>query len=183
MIGQGIRAAIAPYLLWIKLGALALLVAAVWWRVHAYGAARYDAGKAKVQAEWDASVERGRAEVERLRTEAGKVTVKTETVYVDRIKTIREKGDAIVREVPVFVPAGAAELPGGFRLLHDAAASGVAIPAAAGIADAAPVDAQAAAFAVVGNYAEYHVVAQRLISLQDWVTAQCKANPPPEGCE
>jgi len=183
MIGQGIRAAVAPYLLWIKLGALALLVALIWWRVHAYGAARYEAGQASTQAKWDKAVQRGRQEVERLKGEAGKITVQKETVYVDRIKVVREKSDAIVREVPVFVPAGAAELPGGFRLLHDAAAAGSSVPASASAADAAPVDAQAAAFTVLGNYAEYHVVAERLISLQDWVMAQCKANPPPEGCE
>lgn len=178
-----IRAAIAPYLLWIKLGALALLIALVWWQIAAYGSRRYGAGEAAVQAKWDESVRRGEKELARLKAAAGKITIQKETVYVDRIKVIREKGDAIVRAVPVFVPAGAAELPGGFRLLHDAAASGVAIPAAAGIADAAPVDAQAAAFTVLGNYAEYHVVAERLISLQDWVLAQCKANPPPEGCQ
>lgn len=172
----------APYLAWIKLGAVAAVIALLWWQLHAYGARRFDAGAAKVQAQWDASVERGKAEIARLRAAAGKITVKTETVYVDRIRTIREKGDAIVREVPVFVPAGAADLPGGFRLLHDAAAAGGPVPDAAAIADAAPVDAQSVAGTVAGNYAQYHEVAQRLISLQDWVREQCKANPPPEGC-
>lgn len=172
-----------PYAAIAKWVVLALLVAFISWRIHAYGAAKFKAGQASTQAKWDAAVERGRKEVERLRTAAGKVTVKTETVYVDRVKVIREKGDAIVREVPVFVPAGAAQLPGGFRLLHDAAAAGGPVPEAAGIADAAPVDAQAAASTVTGNYAEFHEVAQRLTSLQDWVLAQCKANPPPEGCE
>lgn len=151
-------------------------------KIKRYGDSRFDAGKAAVQKDWDAAVERGRAEIARLKAEAGKVTVKTETVYVDRIKTIREKGDAIVREVPVFVPAGTCELPAGFRLLHDAAAGNQPVPDPSGIAHAAPVDAQTVASTIASNYAAYHETAQRLTSLQDWVAGQCKANPPPEGC-
>lgn len=150
-------------------------------RIHAYGQARYEAGQAAMQAKWDKAVERGRKEVERLRTEAGKVTVRTEVQYRDRVKVIREKGDALVREVPVFVPAGSV-LSGGFRLFHDAAAAGGPVPDPAAIADAAPIDAQAVAGTVADNYATFHETAQRLTSLQDWVLAQCKANPPPEGC-
>lgn len=162
--------------------ALALLLALGLWRVHSYGAARYAAGQADVQTRWNQSIERGRAEVERLRTAAGKVTVRTETQYIDRVRVIREKGDAIVREVPVFVPADSPDLPGGWRLLHDAAAAGGPVPAPAGIDDAAAVPAQAAAATVAGNYAIAHETAARLTALQDWVRQQCKANPPPEGC-
>lgn len=162
--------------------AILAVLALVGWRIHAYGEARYEAGQANVQAKWDKSVERGRKEVERLRTAASKVTVRTEVQYIDRVKVIREKGDAIIREVPVFVPAGSGELGGGFRLLHDAAATGGPVPDAAGIPDAAPVPAQDVAATVLPNYADYHEVAARLTGLQDWVFAQCKANPPPEGC-
>lgn len=168
-----IKAAIAIVLL--------AVLAVFGWRIHAYGEARYEAGQAATQAEWDKAIERGRKEVERLRTAAGKVTVRTEIQYRDRVKVIREKGDAIVREVPVFVPAGSV-LPGGFRLFHDAAAANGAVPDPAAIPDAAPVDAQAVAGTVADNYATYHEVAERLTSLQDWVMAQCRANPPPEGC-
>ena len=168
----------------IKAGiALALigLLALAGWRIHSYGEARYEAGQAATQAKWDKAVERGKKEVERLRTAAGKVTVRTEIQYRDRVRVIREKGDALVREVPVFVPAGSS-LPGGFRLFHDAAAANGPVPDAAAIADAVPVDAQAVAATVADNYATFHETAQRLTSLQDWVMAQCKANPPPEGC-
>lgn len=152
------------------------------WRIHAYGESRYEAGQASTQAKWDKAVERGKAEVERLRLAAGKVTTVTEVKYIDRVKVIREKGDEIVRQVPVFVPAGSSDLPGGFRLLHDAAARNVALPEAGAIADAAGVPAQDVAATVAGNYAICHETAQRLTSLQEWVLKQCKANPPPEGC-
>ncbi len=169
----------------IKAG-IALAIVAVLaffgWRIHDYGEARYAAGQAATQAKWDAAVKRGQAELQRLRTAAGKVSVRTEIQYRDKVKVIREKGDAIVREVRVFVPDGSCLLPGGFRLLHDAAAANGPVPDAARIADAAPVDAQAVAGTVTGNYATCHEDAARLSSLQDWVLAQCKANPPPEGC-
>lgn len=162
--------------------AILAVLALAGWRIHAYGADRYAAGQAKVRAEWDASIERGRKEVERLRAEAGKVTVRTEVQYIDRVRVVKEKGDAIVREVPVFVPAGTADIGGGFRLLHDAAAQGGPVPDAAGIAHAAAVPAQDLAATVIVNYTTAHEVAERLTSLQDWVFAQCKLNPPPEGC-
>ncbi len=151
-------------------------------RIHAYGEARYEAGQAQVQGKWDKAVERGRTRLEELRAAASQVTVRTEKVYVDRIKTIREKGDAIVRKVPVFVPAGSCDLPGGFRLLHDAAAGGEPVPDPADIPDAAPVPAQEAAATVTGNYSTCQQTSQQLVSLQDWVRQQCKANPPAEGC-
>ncbi len=152
------------------------------WRIHAYGEARYAAGQANVQAKWDKDNARQQKELERLRTAAAKVTVRTEIQYIDRVKVIKEKGDAIVREIPVFVPAGSGQLGGGFRLLHDAAANGGPVPDAAGIAHAAPVPAQDVAATVLVNYPSAHKTAARLTALQDWVYEQCRLNPPPEGC-
>ncbi len=171
-----------PYLIGAYALTGLLVLVAIAAPIKRYGDGRHADGKAEVQAKWDASVERGRKEVERLKAEAGKVTVRTEVQYIDRVKVIKEKGDAIVREVPVFVPAGSPDLPGGFRLLHDAAAANGPVPEAAGIAHAAAVPAQTAAATIAGNYASAHETAQRLTSLQEWVRAQCRANPPPEGC-
>jgi hypothetical protein len=159
--------------LWIKLGAAAVVIILI----ALFGQRRYAAGQAATQKDWDAAIARGQAEIARLQAEAGKITVKTETVYVDRIKTIREKGDEIIRKVPVYVPVGSCDLPGGFRLLHDAAAGNQPLPDPARIADAAPVDAQTVASTVAGNYGTCHETAQRLISLQDWVSGQAKINP------
>lgn len=118
--------------LWVW--AVIALVACGWW----YGQAQYDAGQAETQAQWDASVERGRQEVARLTEAAGKVTVKVETRTVEKIVTIREKARAIETVRQVFVPVDSGSLPGAFRLFYDAAITG-SIPDAAGIADAAPV--------------------------------------------
>lgn len=168
----------------VRLAIAAIVVAVLAFggcRIKSYGDGRYDAGKSVVQQDWDAAVARGKAEVERLRIAAGRITVKTETVYVDRIKTIREKGDVIEKRVNVYVPTGSCGLPGGFRLLYDDAATDT-VSDAADLADAAPVAAQDVASGVVDNFGTCHENAQRLTSLQDWVLAQCKDNPPPEGC-
>lgn len=133
----------------------------------------YKAGRADVQAKWDESVRKGQAEVDRLKAEAGKVTVRVETKYVDRIVTIREKASVIVREVPVYVPVGSPDLPGGFRLLHNGAASGT-VPDPAGIPHAAAVPAQVAASTIAENYGTCLENSQRLTSLQEWVREQAK---------
>lgn len=159
-----------------------LLLALGGCKIMAYGDAQFDAGKAEVQKDWDAAVERGKAEVARLQAEAGKVEIRTVVEYRDRIQTIRLKGEERVREVQVFVPAGVAELPGGFRLFHDAAARGEPLPDPAAIADAAPVDAQDLARTLSVNYDGWREDAARLIELQDYVYELCKTNPPPAGC-
>ena len=157
-----------PSWAWIGLA----LIAAGWF----YGHTRYNAGQADVQAKWDASVEKGKAEIARLQAQANRISTKIETKYLTRVETIRGATQTIVRQVPVFVPAGSCELPGGFRVLHDAAAQGY-VPDAARIPDAAPVPAQAVAGTVADNYGTCHETAERLIELQDWVREQKAANP------
>lgn len=93
---------------------------------------------------------------------------KTNTV----IQTVTKE---VLREVPVYVPADSPPLPGGWRVLHDAAARGVpADPAAPGGADADPVPAQDAAATVVENYGQYRALANDHSLLQEWVTNHCK---------
>ena len=157
----------------IRWGAIAVFVALAFGGVSKCS---YTAGRDKVQAQWDASIERGKAKVAELQAKAGQVTERTVTQYVDRVVTIEGKTREIVRQVPVFVPAGACVLPGSFRLFHDAAAAG-AVPDPAGVADAAPVDAQDVAATVADNYGTCHQTAARLTALQDWVAGQQENNP------
>lgn len=85
-----------------------------------------------------------------------------------RVRTVTQ---AIIKEVPIYVKAADCPMPGGFRVLHDAAAHGE-IPDAAGIADAAAVPAQDVAATVADNYGACHATAARLTGLQDWVSQQ-----------
>lgn len=157
-----------PAWAWIALA----LVGAGWF----YGHLRYNAGQRDVQEKWDAAVERGKAEIAKLQAQANRVSTKIETQYITRVEKIRGDTQTIVRQVPVFVPAGSCDLPGGFRVLHDAAAQG-SVPDPAGAADAAPVPAQAAAATVVDNYGTCRETAERLTSLQQWVREQKAINP------
>lgn len=107
-------------------------------------------------------------------TDAGVVEV---TKYVDRVQTIRVKGDTIVKEIPRYVTVeadAACTVPGGFVRLHDTAAAGGVLGQDPGGADAAPsgVPLSAVADTVAGNYTTGHVNAARLTALQDTLRAQ-----------
>ena len=136
----------------------------------------YDAGQADTKKDWDASVARGIIEVAKLKEKQVVVTTKVETVYVDRVTTIREKGDAIEVVREVFVPADSGNIGGGFRLFHDAAVTGV-IPESASILDAAPVPVADLADTIATNYERCHVAYATVEGLQDWILEQQKVNP------
>ena len=153
-----------------------------WWvlalvAVLGYAGVRiYGAGQADTKKDWDASVARGVIEVAKLKEKQVVVTTKVETVYVDRVTTIREKGDAIEVVREVFVPADSGNIGGGFRLFHDAAVTGV-IPESASILDAAPVPVADLADTIATNYERCHVAYATVEGLQDWILEQQKVNP------
>lgn len=103
---------------------------------------------------------------------APQIAAKQEQQQV-RIRTVTQ---TIIKEVPVYVQADACPLPGGFRVLHDAAAHGE-VPDPARIADAAPAAAQDVAETLAANYGTYQEVAARLLGLQEWVRAQQALKP------
>ena len=153
---------------WLHLVALAAVITLLWWV--------YAQGKESVQKDWDASVARGLIEVAKLKEKQVVVTTKVETVYVDRVKTIREKGDAIETVREVFVPVDSGSLGGGFRLFHDAAVTGF-IPESASIADAIPVPVTDVADTLAANYERCHVAYATVEGLQDWIREQQRLNP------
>mgnify|MGYP006051886379 FL=1 len=136
----------------------------------------YDAGQEDIQKKWDASVARGIIEVEKLKKKQVVVTTKVETKYLTKTVTIREKARAIETVREVFVPVDSGSLPGGFRLFHDAAVTGV-IPESASILDAAPVPVADVADTLASNYERCHVAYATVEGLQDWILEQQKVNP------
>lgn len=152
-----------PLWVWVALG----LLIAVWF----YGQHQFDAGQADRQKEWDASIERGRAEVARLTSEAGKVTVRTETKVVEKIVTIKEKARAIETVREVFVPVDSGSLPGGFRLFYDAAITG-SIPDTASITDAASVPIADVADTHAKNAELCRIAYATVEGWQSWAAAQ-----------
>lgn len=130
-------------------------------------------GAGHVQAQWDAAVQQQAMQATAVREEQAQATVEVVTEYVDRVRVVREKGDTIIKEVPVYVPVqadAACTINRGFVRLHDAAAAG-ALPEPARDTDAAAADI--ALFAVAGtvatNYQTCHETAEQLRSLQTWV--------------
>jgi len=83
---------------------------------------------------------------------------------------IRTVFKTIIKEVPVYVKATDCPMPGGFRVLHDAAAN-VEVPNPAAVPDAAAVEAQTVAAVVAENYGICAQNAQQLTDLQGWIRA------------
>ena len=129
-------------------------------------------GASHVQARWDAAVQQQALRVAAIRERQAQTTVKVVTEYVDRVRVVREKGDTIIKEVPVYVPVqadAACTINRGFVRLHDAAAAGE-LPDPAGDADAAAADIALSAVAgtVAANYQTCRENAEQLIALQAW---------------
>lgn len=149
-----------PYRLWIYAAlAFALIGGYFGWAAH-----QQNIGSQKVVVASEnkaAKVDAKRAAV------ATPIAAKQEAAQI-KIRTVFK---TIIKEVPVYVKADDCPMPGGFRVLHDAAANGT-VPEPAGIADAAPAPAADVAATVADNYGTYFETADRLLGLQAWVDAQ-----------
>lgn len=130
-------------------------------------------GAGHVQAQWDTTVQQQTLQAASARQRQAEATVKVITEYVDRIRIVREKGETIIKEVPVYVPVQAdatCTINRGFVRLHDAAAAGE-LPEPARDADeaAAEIALSAVAGTVTANYQACHENAEQLKALQTWV--------------
>ena len=130
-------------------------------------------GASHVQAEWDAEVVKQSLTAARVEKAQAQATVQVVTEYVDRVKIVRQAGETIIKEVPVYVPSqadAACVVPRGFARLHDAAAQGV-VPEPAGDSDAAPagVALSAVAGTVAENYTACRANTEQLSALQSWI--------------
>ena len=130
-------------------------------------------GASHVQARWDAAIQQQALQTAAIRERQAQATVKVVTQYVDRIRVVREKGDTIIKEVPVYVPVQAdavCSINRGFVRLHDAAAAGE-LPEPARDADAASagIALSVVAGTVAANYQTCYENAEQLRALQEWV--------------
>lgn len=155
-----------------------------WLALVALGAALIGFGWIKgaghVQAKWDAAAQERILHAAAVRERQAQATVKVVTQYVDRVRVVREKGETIIKEVPVYVPAqadAACTINGGFVRLHDAAAAGE-LPEPARDADAAAegIALSAVAGTITANYQTCHENAERLRALQVWFSEMASTN-------
>lgn len=162
----------------ISLTLLAALILASGGYVH-WQNQRYQRKVEEYQHAWD-SVAAYQLEVRRLE-QALEYATKNQRVitqYVDRVRTVRERGQTIIQKVPVYVTEKAdadCSIPAGFVRLHDAAAQNLPAPAdpadAAGHPDApsAGIALSDIAATVADNYTTCHATAEQLTALQDWL--------------
>ena len=130
-------------------------------------------GAGQVQAQWDAATAAQQQAVVQVQTRQAEATVQVVTQYVDRIQIVREKGDTLIQEIPVYVPVqadAACTVHRGFVSVHDAAAAGeLPQPARDADAPAEGLALSAVAATVVTNYQTCHENAEQLKALQDWI--------------
>ncbi len=131
------------------------------------------AGTRHAQTRWDSTVESQQLALAEVKTQQAEAAIQVVTKYVDRIQVVREKGDTILKEVPIYVPAhadAACTVQHGFVSLHDAAAAGeLPEPARDADAPAEGLALSALASAVATNYQICHENAEQLKALQDWI--------------
>jgi len=135
-------------------------------------------GAGHVQAEWGAAAQEQNLQAATVRERQALATVKVVTQYVDRVRVVREKGETIIREVPVYVPVqadAACTINRGFVRLHDAAAGELPEPARDADAAAAGIALPAVAGTVAANYQTCHENAEQLRALQAWVMEMVSA--------
>lgn len=152
-----------------KLLAMALLAVAL----VGYGWVK---GANSVQDDWESANNKEAARQAGVAVRQAEATVKIVTQYIDRVKVIKEKGDTIVKEVPVYVTQNAdsnCTVNVGFVRLHDFAATNT-IPEAPGSTDENPsgIALSAVAETVAGNYSTCYQIREQLVNLQEWVTTQ-----------
>jgi hypothetical protein len=130
-------------------------------------------GANHVQAQRDAATAAHQQARARVQIRQAETTVQVVTQYVDRIQVVREKGDTLIQEVPVYVPVqadAACTVHRGFVSLHDAAAAGeLPEPARDADAPAEGLTLSAVTATVVTNYQTCHENAEQLKALQDWI--------------
>jgi hypothetical protein len=148
-----------PPKVWIALA----VIGAAWWAVSWKADRDFNRGVVSTETRYE-------AELKRVKEQQVVVVEKVVVEYRDRVKVIKEKGDEIIQAIPVYV-TGDCGLSPGWRVLHDAAASGELPQDPAGaVAAASPVDEAAAAETVARNYEIARETAARLLALQAIVT-------------
>jgi len=156
---------INTYLLPVKIASAFLLIFGL-----------YMEGGISNQDRWEAKVAEAKLEMAKKEVASAEASTKVITKYITKIEIVKEKGDAILKEVPKFITAsddGQCVIPNGFVLLHDSASRNEVPNSSRGVDEgASSVKLSGVANTVTENYTLYHQVSQQLNSLQEWVREQ-----------
>jgi hypothetical protein len=156
---------INKYVIPVKVGSAFLLVCGL-----------YMEGGISNQERWEAKVAEAKLEMAKKDAASAEASTKVVTKYINKIEIVKEKGDAIVKEIPKFITAtadGQCVIPNGFVLLHDSASRNEIPDSTRGVdAGASEVKLSGVATTVSENYTLYYKVSEQLRSLQEWVKEQ-----------
>lgn len=128
-----------------------------------------------VNNRWKLKYAEAELKVEELKSKSQQVTTETVIKYVDRVKVVKEKGETITKEVPVYITKEADQncsLTQGFVETHDAAAKNELQKQLSDVNAPSDVALSEATKTVTENYSKYHETAEQLRSLQEWVRNQ-----------
>lgn len=154
-----------PWQVWVLSG----VILCFWF----YGLWQFERGQLNVQTKWDEEKETTRIRIAELEARQLTVNMIVDSVVVERIKTIKEKGDVIEKEIPVFIPSYNELLPGGFRLLYDAAATSQ-IPDRSRIPFSTSVTVGDVASTTNRNYTTCNIWREQVLGWQSWYEEQSK---------
>lgn len=128
----------------------------------------YTRAKTAADLEYKIKVETAEKLVAKLERDLAKAKENVITVYVDRVKIVKEK-EYVYIDKSKNVPSKC-ELSTGWVLLHDSAATG-SEPDPTGVTDATSsgIKDNKALETVVSNYSTCQQTAEQLKSLQEWV--------------
>ena len=156
---------VSLYRLPIQVASIAILVFGV-----------YMEGGIATQEKWEARVAEVKLEMAKKEVVSAEVTTKVVTKYINKVQIVKEKGNEIIKQVPVYITKDAdakCDVPTGFVMLHDSASRNeVPDPTRKVDAGTSEVKISGVAETVTDNYTTYHQVAEQLKSLQDWIKLQ-----------
>lgn len=156
---------INKYLIPVKVGSAFLLICGL-----------YMEGGISNQERWEAKVADAKLEMSKKETASAEASTKVVTKYVTKVEIVKEKGDAIIKEIPKFITAnadGQCVIPNGFVLLHDSASRNEVPDSTRSVDEgASSVKLSGVATTVTENYTAYHKVAEQLKALQEWIKEQ-----------
>jgi hypothetical protein len=136
----------------------------------------YMEGGVSNQEKWEARVAEVKLEMAKKDAASAEATTKVVTKYVTVDRIVKEKGDAILKEVPKFISKDAdaqCVVPNGFVVLHDSASRNEVPDSTRGVDEgASKVKLSGIAETVTTNYTTYYQVSEQLKALQEWIKEQ-----------
>jgi len=136
----------------------------------------YMEGGISNQEKWEAKVAEVKLEMAKKDAASAEASTKVVTKYITKVEVVKEKGDAIIKEIPKYISQDAdakCPVPNGFVVLHDSASRNE-VPDSTRSVDAgtSEVKLSGVATTVTENYTTYYKVAEQLKSLQEWIRTQ-----------